>query len=500
MLLWRNKHRFPGGIHPPGRKELSCARGIRKLALPDTLYLPLRQHAGAAAIPIVEAGERVYKGQQLARSGATVSAAVHAPSSGVVREIAEHPVPHPSGLRAACLVLELDGKDECDPSAEFTPWDPALDVHAIIERVHAAGIVGLGGAAFPAAVKMQARNDNAVDTLLINGAECEPYITCDDLLMQTESARIWQGIHVMCRILQPRQCVLAIEDNKPQAIRAMRHALQLCAARFACSVRIQVVPTRYPTGGEKQLIKVVTGREVPSGKLPLHAGVVCQNVATAKAVADALYTGAPLISRLITVTGDAIRRPGNYQVLLGTPIRDLIRACGGLSVDDVTLTMGGPMMGMRLPSDDVPAVKGMNCLLVRKAARTSEPVLACIRCGQCARACPVSLLPQQLYRFARAREFDKATDHALKDCIECGCCEYVCPSRIPLVQYYRYAKAEIRAQQQDKQKSDAARQRHQRRLERLEAEQAMKRQKQKARRPGADATVPTHNDEQVVNP
>jgi len=476
MLPWR-KHHFPGGIHPPGHKDLSSASDIETLPLPGTLYLPLRQHAGVAAKPVVEAGQYVHKYQLLARAGAPVSAAVHAPGAGVIRAIETHPVPHPSGLSAPCIVLDLDGRDKTGASIPPDTIDDDNDTGELIRRIHDAGIVGLGGAAFPSAVKMHTPSGQIPDTLLINGAECEPYITCDDLLMQSESTRIWQGIHLMCRILQPRQCILAIEDNKPRAIREMRRALQNFTGRFPCPVQIRIIPTRYPTGGEKQLIKVVTGQEVPSGKLPLQVGVVCQNVATAKAVADALIDNTPLISRLITVTGDAIRRPGNYRVLLGTPVQDVIRHCGGLLDADASLTMGGPMMGLRLQSRAIPVVKGMNCLLVRKPPGNPDSVLACIRCGQCARACPVSLLPQQLYRFARAREFDKATQHALKDCIECGCCEYVCPSRIPLVQYYRYAKAEIRAQQQDKLKSDAARERHLRRQQRHELEQSRKRQK-----------------------
>jgi len=494
MLPWR-KHHFPGGIHPPGHKDLSSASAIETLPLPGTLYLPLRQHAGVAAKPVVEAGQYVHKYQLLARAAAPVSAAVHAPSSGMIRAIAIHPVPHPSGLSAECIVLELDGRDQSVAGVAPGVLRENENAGDLIRRVHAAGIVGLGGAAFPSAVKLHSPSGQKPDTLLINGAECEPYITCDDLLMQTEAARIWQGIQLMCRILQPRRCIVAIEDNKPQAIRAMRTALLHSTLRFPCHVRVQIVPTRYPTGGEKQLIKVVTGREVPSGGLPLQVGVVCQNVATARAVADALCDNTPLISRLITVTGDAIRRPGNYRVLLGTPVQDLIRHCGGLRDEDASLTMGGPMMGLRLHSSDVPVVKGMNCLLVRKAAGKPDSVLACIRCGQCARACPVSLLPQQLYRFARAREFDKAAGHALKDCIECGCCEYVCPSRIPLVQYYRYAKAEIRAQQQDKLKSDAARERHQRRQHRHELEQASKRQK--TRRPANSAAEANQASPQV---
>jgi electron transport complex protein RnfC len=479
MLAWRSKYIFPGGIHPPQYKTMSTEQAIRTLPLPDTLYLPLHQHAGQAATAVVSPGERVRKGQLLAKAVAAISAAVHAPTSGVIREIASHPVPHPSGLNSMCIILDVDGLDE-----SLTPDSPqtlatTMNSRELIRYIHDAGIVGLGGAAFPAAVKVNTPNGHLIDTLLINGAECEPYISCDDMLMRSEAHRIWQGIHLLCRILKPRQCLLAIEDNKPHAISAMRHGLHLLKSAFDCAVHLRVVPTRYPTGGEKQLIKTVTGREVPSGKLPLHVGVVCQNVATAKAIADAVIDRTPLLSRLITITGDGIRAPGNYRVLLGTPVSHLIRECGGLSSDDATLTMGGPMMGMRLHSSDVPVIKGMNCLLVRKAQSNTKNILACIRCGQCARACPMSLLPQQLYRYAKANDFDKVTHYSLKDCIECGCCEYVCPSHIPLVQYYRFAKAELRAKQLDKQKADLARQRHERKQQRIEAEQARKRQRQR---------------------
>jgi electron transport complex protein RnfC len=497
MLPWLNKHVFPGGIHPPEHKAMSTGREIQTLAMPDTLYLPLRQHAGQSAVPVVNAGDHVVKGQLLAKAEARISAPVHAPTSGVIRGIEAHPVPHPSGLSSPCLVLDVDGLDHAGLSTHPLSCISHLSTQELIQQIHDAGIVGLGGAAFPAAVKMATPANQRIDTLLINGAECEPYITCDDMLMQTQASKIWQGIHLLCRILKPHQCVLAIEDNKPQAIRTMRQALQLFNTAFDCPVSIKVVPTLYPTGGEKQLIKTVTGHEVPSGKLPLHVGVVCQNVATAKAVADAIVDRTPLLSRLITVTGNCIRAPGNYQVLLGTPIQHVIRECGGVVDTNLSLTMGGPMMGMRLHSTEVPVVKGMNCLLIRSAKTSAKTVMACIRCGNCARACPMSLLPQQLYRYAKANDFDKAKTYALADCIECGCCEYVCPSNIPLVQYYRFAKAEIRTQQQEKLKSDLARQRHERRQQRLEAEQALKRQK--PRRAHADTPNPVSTEDQTVN-
>ena len=489
MLPKFTRYAFPGGIHPPQHKAMSTVCEIKHIAMPATLFLPLRQHAGESALPVVSVGEQVYKGQLLAKAAARISASVHAPTSGVIRGIETHPVPHPSGLTSACIRLDVDGKDQvADTFIAHTP--PAqLTTEELIQRIHDAGIVGLGGAAFPAAVKMRTPTEHRLETLLINGAECEPYITCDDMLMRTQTAKILQGIHLLCRILRPQQCVIAIEDNKPEAIGAMRQGLQLFRDLFNCAVSIRVVPTIYPTGGEKQLIKTVTGREVPSGKLPLHVGVVCQNVATAKAIADAVIEHRPLLERIITVSGEGIRAPGNYHVLLGTPIQHVIEQCGGLASAKVSLAMGGPMMGMPLHSDAVPVVKGMNCLLIRSAQTKPKTVMACIRCGLCARACPMSLLPQQLYRYTKAKDFDKASTYSLADCIECGCCEYVCPSQIPLVPYYRFAKAEIRAQQQEKQKSDLARQRHAHRQQRIELELSLKRQKQ--RRPNTDTSTPT---------
>lgn len=490
---------FPGGIHPPGYKELSLTQGIQAIPLPPTLYLPLRQHAGQSATPVVSAGERVLKGQLLARPAAAMSAALHAPASGVVRGMVEHPVPHPSGLDSPCIVLNVDGEDTAVNAAAGKRDYLQQEAAQLIEQIRQAGVVGMGGAAFPSAVKLATPAGTHVDTLLINGAECEPYITCDDMLMRNNAHDIVQGMHILCHILRPVQCVIAIEDNKPEAIAAMRRALQLFHRTFACAMHIRIVPTVYPTGGEKQLIKTVTGREVPSGKLPLHVGVVCQNVATASAIADAVLAQRPLTERIVTVSGDGIRRPGNYRVLLGTPIAHLIEQCGGLNSEDVTLHMGGPMMGFALHSQAMPVVKGMNCLLLRKQKSEVKPVMACIRCGQCAQACPMSLLPQQLYRYANADEFDKAQAYSLFDCIECGCCEYVCPANLPLVQYYRYAKAGIRVQEQDKRKAAAARERHERRQLRIAAEQQARQQKRRPAPRTASDDLDNREQQQAVS-
>ena len=454
---------FPGGIHPIQHKRESTQRPIDALPLPSRLFVPVSQHIGTPSVPLVDIGERVLKGQKIARAEGYISVAQHAPSSGRIADIGDYAVPHPSGLRATCIVIDTDGEERwVDPSIEgdYTAFDPSH----LRNLVREAGIVGLGGAGFPTFIKLNPGSNHTIDTLLLNGIECEPYITCDDMLMRERAAEIVAGARILRHALQARDVVFAVEDNKPEAARALRAALA------KTDMRVVECPTVYPQGGEKQLIQVATGKEVPSSSLPVQMGIVVQNVATAAAVYHALVLGRPLISRVMTVTGQGTRRPGNYDVLIGTPIQQLLDAGGVLPTVD-RIIMGGPMMGFAVHDTQAPLIKTTNCIMAMPPAVISDaPALPCIRCGACAEACPVSLLPQQLYWYSLAQDFKAVQEHNLFDCIECGCCSYVCPSRIPLVHYYRHAKGEIWKSEQEKSKSNLARQRHEFRLERIERE------------------------------
>jgi electron transport complex protein RnfC len=461
--LWH----FHGGLHLPDNKDLSTQRPITRAAIPSRLILPLQQHLGEAADSRVRVGERVLKGQLIAAPRGYVSAPVHASTSGVVVAIGEYPVPHPSGLTAPCIVIEADGED-CwgelpEPLNDYRDRDPAL----LRERIRDAGIVGMGGATFPTGVKLNPGAEHPIETLILNGAECEPYISCDDMLMRERTESILAGLNIIKHILKPKECLIGIEDNKPAAIEAMCSAVTQSGSG---DTQVVTIPTLYPSGGEKQLARILTGQEVPRNSLPAQIGIVCHNVATATAVADAVLDGKPLISRIVSVTGRGVREPGNFDTLIGSPAADLIAQAGGYTDQVARLILGGPMMGFTVPTDAVPVTKGTNCLLAASAAEAppGEPARACIRCGECARVCPARLLPQQLYWYARAKDLEKVQDYNLFDCIECGCCSHVCPSHIPLVQYYRYAKTESWAQEQEKRNADHARERHEARLERVE--------------------------------
>lgn len=458
---------FHGGIHRADRKALSAGRFLGKVPPPERFVIPLQQHIGSPAEPLIEAGEQVFKGQVIARTPEYIGASIHAPTSGRVVEISEQPVPHPSGLSAPCIVLQADGKDQWSELPEPLPWFEELDAAVLRERIRWAGIVGLGGAAFPTSVKVNPGPDRSIDTLVINGAECEPYITCDDLLMRNQADRIVEGIRVLMHVLDAGECLIGIEDNKPEAITAMRQAVE---ESDLTTTRVISVPTRYPMGGEKQLIKVLTGKEVPSNGLPAEVGVVCLNVATTAAITDAVMAGRPLLSRLVTVTGEGVREPGNLEVPYGVPMAKVIELAGGYTDKAYKLILGGPMMGFTLQDDQVPVTKATNCLLVasREEAPDPDPALPCIRCGKCQEVCPAQLLPQQLYWYARSKDLEKTQEYNLFDCIECGCCSWVCPSHIPLVQYYRFAKTETWAQEKEKQAAEEARRRHEARVERLE--------------------------------
>lgn len=481
---------FPGGLRLDYHKAESTGRPITGMPLVDEYVLPLSQHIGEASRPCVQVGERVLKGQRIADAQGYISVPLHAPTSGTIIAIEPRSVPHPSGLKATCIVLRADGEDrwcECTPIRNHEQ----LDRSELRNRIRDAGIVGLGGAGFPSFIKLNAKPDTHVETLVLNAAECEPWITCDDMLMREQAASIIGGAQIMAHVLESAATVIGIEDNKPEA----RAALQ--AAANGTAIQVVVIPTRYPAGGEKQLIYTLTGREVPSHGLPLDIGVVCHNVATAAAVYRAVHAGQPLISRIVTVTGPAIAQAGNLEVLLGTPMQAVLEQVGADCTQLASVLMGGPMMGFALHDLAVPVIKTSNCLLASRAEQVepTEPALPCIRCGQCAVACPVELLPQQLYWYARARDFDKCRDYHLFDCIECGCCAHVCPSKIPLVQYYRFAKTEIAQKERDRQKSDRARGRHEFREERLEREKRERAERHKQRSADLKPSSPKQSGE-----
>ena len=460
---------IPGGIHPQENKLQSLGHGIEPPPLPRELIVPLQQHIGARAEPCVAVSEKVLKGQLIAEASGFVSCPLHAPTSGTVTAIGPAPYPHASGLEEWAIRIEADGEDrwcELDPISDFRALEPA----ALLDIIRAAGISGLGGAGFPTAVKLKARPEQKIHTLIINGTECEPYITADDSAMRYRAEQIVSGIEVLMHILRPEQVLIGIEDNKPEAIEAMR------AAVGERPMQVVVFPTKYPSGGEKQLIQILTGKEVPSGGLPADLGMVCQNVGTLLAIHDAVVLGQPLIKRITTLTGDALSHPTNVEALIGTPIRDLLTFAGLQPEKLYRLVMGGPMMGFTLQSMDAPIVKTTNCLLAGSKAELPPPPPAqpCIRCGLCAEACPASLLPQQLHFFALGKDYDQLKRQNLFDCIECGACSYVCPSSIPLVQYYRAAKSEIRALDLQQHKADHSRQRFKHRQERLQREAEQK--------------------------
>lgn len=438
--LWR----FNGGVKLAGFKTLSNASGVKATPLPKRLYLPLQQHIGAPAESLVEVGDKVYKGQLIAASSAFISAPVHASSSGTVVALEKHVIAHPSGIAEDCIVIETDGEDQWHPSISALSHPNDLDVDELRSRISEAGVVGLGGAVFPSAAKL--KPTRTIDTLIINGAECEPYITCDDRLMRARPTEIIRGLLLLRRLVNPTECIIAVEDNKPEAVKCLRQAIKELQAEGIGSVntvRVVSVPTLFPAGGEKQLIKVLTGKEVPQRGLPYEVGVVCLNVGTTAAVYDAIYEGKPLVSRLVTITGPEVNGAANYEVPIGTPVQHMLDTAGAENDDQYRLIMGGPMMGLALPNAQVPVVKATNCILVEaKPCIAPAAVMPCIRCGSCATACPMKLLPQQLYWHARGKAFDKLDHHNLADCIECGCCAVVCPSKIPLVHYFRYAKTE----------------------------------------------------------
>ncbi len=463
--------KFKGGVKPATNKSQSTTLPIAPAPLPSRLVVPLHQSIGGTPRPVVQPGDQVSKGQLIGEADGWISAAVHAPTSGTVSEVGPQIQPHPSGLDAVCVVIEPDGEDRWIAHAPFDYANATPD--AVRRYLQQSGVVGLGGAVFPTHGKLTASTTVPMDELIINGAECEPFITCDDLLMRERAADVVRGIGVFRDLLQPKKVLIGIEDNKPEAAAAMRAAVDALGEDFA----VVQVPTLYPAGGAKQLIRVLTGKEVPASKRSTDLGVQCFNVATAYTAWQAIATGQPLVSRIVTVSGN-VQTPRNYEVLIGTPMDELL-ALARPHPDTDGIVMGGPMMGFLVPQTSVPVVKATNCLIAHspRLFPPKAPEMPCIRCGACAEACPHELLPFELYWNARAKNFGKTQEFHIFDCIECGCCSFVCPSRIPLVQYFRFAKSEIWAREREKNAADEAKVRFEFKQFREEREKAEKAEK-----------------------
>ncbi|WP_042057723.1 electron transport complex subunit RsxC [Aeromonas allosaccharophila] len=457
---------FHGGIHPADNKLQSSQSPVVDAGLPPRLIIPLRQHAGTAGDLLVQVGDKVKKGQPLTRYAKGRVVPVHASTSGTITEIGNHTVAHPSGLGDLCVILTPDGEDEWgERNGKPDYWN--LERGELLERIQQAGVAGLGGAVFPTHSKLDGRGQ-LTEILIVNGLECEPYITTDDRLMQQYADEIMDGIRVLKHLLKPKLTLIGVEDNKPEAITELtRHATDE-------DVLVKTVPTKYPSGGAKQTIELLTGRQVPKGGRAVDIGIMVLNVATVFAIKRAIIDGEPLIERIVTLTGDSFKQPGNAWVRLGTPVRWLLQRFELQPEAEQRVIMGGPMMGFTLPHAMVPVVKATNCLLAPTQAELPAPgpEQPCIRCSACADACPATLLPQELYWYSRAKEYDKAEKLNLMDCIECGACAWVCPSEIPLVQYYKIAKDDIREARAEAEKAERAKQRFEAKQARFEREKA----------------------------
>jgi len=485
-------YQFHGGIHPPENKLPAAAEPLLNAGVPKRLHLPLPVSGSALKIH-VQVGDRVLKGQLLASDKDHKQPPIHASTSALISAIEDVVSSHPSGISVPMITLESDGEERW---IERQPVDLkevlSTSAESLIDKLFGAGITGMGGAGFPTATKLRTSNqikltDNQSKTLLLNGAECEPYISCDDKLMQTAAIKILQGAQILSYCIGAEQVQIAVEDNKIDAITSLRQArnsLQL-------DIAIITIPTKYPSGGEKQLIEITTGKQVPKGQFPAHLGITVQNLATACAVYDALINDTPVLERIVTVAGQNLQHAANYTTLIGTPVEYLLQKAGYQSVADFQQTdahqiiMGGPMMGHNLKSLETPITKTTNCIIAPSATEIplAPDALACIRCGLCTDVCPANLLPQQLYWHSRALEWDKTEQLNLFDCIECGACSYVCPSHIPLVDYYRFGKDVIANKRQEKTQIDAARvrfEKRQLRLDQLQQEKAQRRHQKAA--------------------
>jgi electron transport complex protein RnfC len=489
--------RLPAGLLLATHKTDAIAGSIVDLPLPQRVSLSLDQGSGALASAVVSVGQRVPAGALVARADDPCASSVHTPIAGVVCAIEPRDAAVVGG-HGRCIVIEDDGAEACAPAVPAPVDCRALSPEALLQRLRDAGIAGLGGAGFPTATKLALARSRSVTTLLLNGAECEPWICCDDALLRSAAADVVQGAQILAHALGATRTVIAVEDDKPAAIKAVQAAL---TAQPDTQVTLFVLPALYPQGAERQLITAVTGIEVPSGALPQDAGVLCQNVATAAAVAHWARTGLPLLTRIVTVTGSGVARPCNVRAAFGTPLAQLVAAAGGYRGTPLRLVAGGNMTGRALPSDEVGLTKATNCVLVATradlAGRHEAVEQPCIRCGDCAAVCPAGLLPQQLQRATRAEEPQALRDLGLFDCIDCGLCDYVCPSQIPLAHRFRIARDRLRAADADASKAGEARERflrHERRRQESAAAEQRAFEAMRAQSQAADPAPRTPGD------
>lgn len=461
---------FPGGINPEGHKTISSQKSIAEIPLSPKLIYPLLQHDHQLAKPLVNVGDTVLKYQAIAKPTSSFGTYLHSASSGIVEQIQEYPIVHSAGGSCLSIIIATDTED----NALLSHSSEAKTPTQLLDIIHQSGVAGLGGANFPTAEKL---NKTPINTLIINGAECEPYITCDDRLMQEKAEEIILSIQQLHGVFKDTHIILAIEDNKPEAIQAIQTALN--KTRHPSFLQLKIIPTQYPTGGEKQLIRVITGHRMPKHQPAVEHGIVCINVGTVYAIHQALIHHHPLIERIVTVSGNAVRHPRNYRIRLGTPINFLLdHLQADLLSEDVKLTQGGSLMGVPILDSHSPITKASNCILASKKPKADPCTMPCIRCGRCAEVCPSVLLPQQLHAVIQGNQIEKATDFHINDCIECGCCDYVCPSHIPLVDQFRFAKSTIKQQEKTQQAARLAKERFESRQERLKI---LEQEKAKAR-------------------
>jgi len=477
-----------GGLRLPAQKSAATATPLQRVPVPAQLVLPIAQHVGDPSHPVVGIGERVLRGQLIAEVDGTLSAPVHASSSGKVVAIEPWPVSRRYGDSAPCIIIECDGKDRHIERAEIPPAYDTLPPDVLLAQILQGGIVGLGGAVFPTAQKLMQAITCELNYLILNGVECEPYISCDDILMREYAREIVGGAQILLHALSLDIAYIVVESDKPEAIHSLADEMaEVDDPRLV----LKQVPTIYPSGGEDQLVQLVTNLEVPSGGLPTDVGCLVQNVGTAAAIYESVIKHEPLISRIVTVTGDGVAQPMNVVARLGTTVPDIINFAGGYTERAEQLIIGGPMTGKTVTTDRVPIVKATNCVLVLSEDPALGPEMPCIRCGACAEVCPVQLLPQQLFWYACADDEAKIRSYGLTDCIECGCCDLVCPSHIPLTFDFRMAKARIRELADEKARAERARLRFEARNERLQNEQQVRddeltQQKETAKRAGAE--------------